>query len=197
MKKALILLAPGFETIEATTPMDVLRRCQIPVVVISVNGEDKHGVMHTDEITVISSHSVSVKADYTLSSAEGRAVVSEAEMVILPGGFPGYLNLAKNKEVGEILKKYEREGKLIGAICGAPTALKANNIAPGSRITCHTSVKDEMTAGGYVYTGNNVEKCGNLITGKGAGLSLEFALECALALTDAERVAEVKKKMEL
>ena len=186
MKKALILLAPGFETIEATTPMDVLRRCQIPVVVLS-----------TDELMVTSSHSVSVKADYTLSSPEGRAVVSEAEMVILPGGFPGYVNLAKNKEVGEILKKFEREGKLIGAICGAPTALLTNKLFTGSKITCHTSVKDEMISGGYVYTGNNVERCGNLITGKGAGLSLEFALECALALTDAERVAEVKKKMEL
>ena len=186
MKKVVILLAPGFETIEATTPMDVLRRCRIPLVVLSVNGKK-----------VTSSHSVSVEADYTLSSAEGKAVVSEAEMIILPGGFPGYVNLAKSKEVGEILKRFEREGKLVGAICGAPTALLANKLFSGSKITCHTSVKEEMIAGGYVYTGSNVERCGNLITGKGAGLSLEFALECALALTDAERVAEVKRKMEL
>lgn len=186
MKKVVILLAPGFETIEATTPMDVLRRCRIPLVVLSVDGKK-----------VTSSHSVSVEADYTLSSAEGKAVISEAEMIILPGGFPGYVNLAKSKEVGEILKRFEREGKLVGAICGAPTALLANKLFSGSKITCHTSVKDEMVRGGYEYTGSSVERCGNLITGKGAGLSLEFALECALALTDAERVAEVKRKMEL
>jgi 4-methyl-5(b-hydroxyethyl)-thiazole monophosphate biosynthesis len=179
--KGYILLAEGFETIEALTPLDILRRCGIDIKTVSV----------TSEYQVTSSHGLTVKADMLLEGLE-----DDADMLILPGGFPGYVNLRESNEVIALVQRYFSEGKIIGAICGAPTVLKSAGVGKGMKITCHSSVLDELT-GNYDCTCADVECDGKVITGKGAGLSLPFALRLAQELAPAVVVEKVKQGLQL
>ena len=216
---AYIILADGFETIEALTPLDVLRRCGVEVTTISLN----------QTRAVRSSHGVTVEADATMedfmhncnccasgtgtsnagssssadnagsSSSAGSSTTASSSMrqaLILPGGYPGYKNLCESAEVGALITQFHKEGKLLCAICGAPTALKANQICRGAAITCHTSVKEELSDY-YSILSSAVVKYMNIITGMGAGRSLEFAFAIAEALTSKEKVEEIKAKMEI
>lgn len=235
---AYIILADGFETIEALTPLDVLRRCGVEVTTISLN----------QTRTVRSSHGVTVEADATMedfmhncnccasgtgtgtntsnagsssstsstgtsttgsrsttagnagtSSSAGSSTTASSSMrqaLILPGGYPGYKNLCDSPEVGALITQFHKDGKLLCAICGAPTALKTNQICRGAAITCHTSVKEELSDY-YSILSSAVVKYMNIITGMGAGRSLEFAFAIAEALTSKEKVEEIKAKMEI
>ena len=223
---AYIILADGFETIEALTPLDVLRRCGVEVTTISLN----------QTRAVRSSHGVTVEADATMedfmhncnccasgtgtgtntsnagtsssaSSASGSTNTTNAgstttsgsavrQALILPGGYPGYKNLCDSPDVGALITQFHKEGKLLCAICGAPTALKANQICRGAAITCHTSVKEELSDY-YSILSSAVVKYMNIITGMGAGRSLDFAFAIAESLTSKEKVEEIKAKMEI
>ena len=219
---AYIILADGFETIEALTPLDVLRRCGVEVTTISLH--------HTRAVR--SSHRVTVEADATMedfmhncnccasaigtgnagtSSSAGSSTTAGSstnasssttasstvrQALILPGGYPGYKNLCESAEVGALITQFHKEGKLLCAICGAPTALKANQICRGAAITCHTSVKEELSDY-YSILSSAVVKYMNIITGMGAGRSLDFAFAIAEALTSKEKVEEIKAKMEI
>ena len=223
---AYIILADGFETIEALTPLDVLRRCGVEVTTISLNKTR----------AVRSSHGVTVEADATMedfmhncnccasgtgtgtntsnagtsssaSSASGSTNTTNAgstttsgsavrQALILPGGYPGYKNLCDSPDVGALITQFHKEGKLLCAICGAPTALKANQICRGAAITCHTSVKEELSDY-YSILSSAVVKYMNIITGMGAGRSLDFAFAIAESLTSKEKVEEIKAKMEI
>ena len=222
---AYIILADGFETIEALTPLDVLRRCGVEVTTISLNKTR----------AVRSSHGVTVEADATMEeymlkrsnagssssagstsnagtsssagSSNGSTNTTNADSstgasstvrqaLILPGGYPGYKNLCDSPEVGALITQFHKEGKLLCAICGAPTALKANQICRGAAITCHTSVKEELSDY-YSILSSAVVKYMNIITGMGAGRSLDFAFAIAEALTSKEKVEEIKAKMEI
>ena len=235
---AYIILADGFETIEALTPLDVLRRCGVEVTTISLNKtrsvRSSHGVtveadatmeefMHncnccasaigtgTNSSIAGSSSSASSTGTSTTgsrsttagnagtsSSAGSSTTASSAvrQALILPGGYPGYKNLCESAEVGALITQFHKEGKLLCAICGAPTALKANQICRGAAITCHTSVKEELSDY-YSILSSAVVKYMNIITGIGAGRSLDFAFAIAESLTSKEKVEEIKAKMEI
>ena len=223
---AYIILADGFETIEALTPLDVLRRCGVEVTTISLNQtravRSSHGVTVEADATMedyilkrnnagrsssadISSGSTNITnagsstgASDTNTTASTSTNVSGTmrQALILPGGYPGYKNLCESAEVGALITQFHKEGKLLCAICGAPTALKANQICRGAAITCHTSVKEELTDY-YSILSSAVVKYMNIITGMGAGRSLEFAFAIAEALTSKEKVEEIKAKMEI
>ena len=187
---AYIILADGFETIEALTPLDVLRRCGVEVTTISLNKTR----------AVRSSHGVTVEADATMEdfmhNCNCCASGTVRQALILPGGYPGYKNLCESAEVGALITQFHKEGKLLCAICGAPTALKANQICRGAAITCHTSVKEELSDY-YSILSSAVVKYMNIITGMGAGRSLDFAFAIAESLTSKEKVEEIKAKMEI
>ena len=254
---AYIILADGFETIEALTPLDVLRRCGVEVTTISLNQtravRSSHGVtveadatmedfMHncnccasaigtgTNSSIAGSSSSASstgtsttgsrsttagnagtsssagssngstnttnAGSSTTASSANTTAGSCLRQALILPGGYPGYKNLCESAEVGALITQFHKEGKLLCAICGAPTALKANQICRGAAITCHTSVKEELSDY-YSILSSAVVKYMNIITGMGAGRSLDFSFAIAEALTSKEKVEEIKAKMEI
>ena len=224
---AYIILADGFETIEALTPLDVLRRCGVEVTTISLNQtravRSSHGVTVEADATMedfmlkrsnagcssgadISSGSTnttnagsSTGASDTNTTNAGSTTTSGSavrQALILPGGYPGYKNLCDSPDVGALITQFHKEGKLLCAICGAPTALKANQICQGAAITCHTSVKEELSDY-YSILSSAVVKYMNIITGMGAGRSLEFAFAIAEALTSKEKVEEIKAKMEI
>ena len=218
---AYIILADGFETIEALTPLDVLRRCGVEVTTISLNKtrsvRSSHGVTVEADVTMedymlkrnnAGSSSSASSASTTASSSTGASDTNTTaststnvsgtmrQALILPGGYPGYKNLCESAEVGALITQFHKEGKLLCAICGAPTALKANQICRGAAITCHTSVKEELSDY-YSILSSAVVKYMNIITGMGAGRSLEFAFTIAEALTSKEKVEEIKAKMEI
>ena len=183
MKKAYILLADGFEVIEALAPYDVFCRGGIDVKTVSINNKE----------VVQASNRIKVEADLLISEV---ADFSDADLIYLPGGYPGYENLGNDPVVGRIAKKQYESGKLLAAICGAPTVLLKNQIAFGKSVTSHSCCKAEMSAN-YNYTGRPIERDGNLITSIGAGHSIDCAIEIARILAGDEAVAKIKKGMEL
>ena len=181
MKHAFVLLADGFETIEALTPVDILRRCGVATETVSIS----------DSYRVNSSHGINVEADRVL----GNGSLERGDIIIIPGGYPGYVNIGNSEAAGVVIKEYWRTGKYVAAICGSPTVLALNGIAKGSRITCHSSVRDKMS--GYIIENKGIVIDGKLITGSGAGHSLDFSLTIAQILTDKETVALLNSKLEL
>lgn len=180
--KTLLLLAEGFETIEALTPIDVMTRAGIDIIKVSISESRR----------VVSSHGiVALDADMILPEIDGIM----ADAVILPGGFPGYANLAASAAVGNTVRRHFDDNRTVAAICGAPTVLAAHRIALGRRITCHTSVRDRMN--GYICEGGDIIQDGNLITGAGAGVSVAFSLAVLRALTDDDTLRRVAAGMEV
>ncbi|MBS9775552.1 MAG: DJ-1/PfpI family protein, partial [Fusobacterium sp.] len=120
----------------------------------------------------------------------------DGDLIILPGGYPGYINLRENKEVVEIVKNYLEKDKYVAAICGAPTIFSYNNLALGRKITGHSSTKNELSEN-HIYTDEPIFADKNIITGIGAGHSLDFAFLIAEQFFSKEKILEVKKGMEL
>lgn len=181
MKKVYVLLAEGFELIEALTPVDVLRRCGADVKTVSISENN----------FVTSAQKVTVKADLILKENN----LTDGDLLVLPGGYPGYENLGKDSNVGDLVKYYAKENKYIGAICGAPSVLACNGVGIGKAVTCHTSIKDTMTK--YNYQNKDVVQDDKIVTGIGAGHSLDFALKLAELLFTEDVLTKVKTGMEL
>lgn len=182
MKRVYILLADGFECVEAMAPIDVMHRAGVELVRVAVG----------ESLDVTSSHGlVTLRCDMVL----GGEMLDDGDALILPGGNPGYLNLRSSDAVCRVVRHYYNSGRLVAAICGAPTVLVASGVGRGSRLTCHSTVIDEM--GDYAYVGDGVVEDGNLITAAGAGLSVEFALAVAKRLVSAETLSRVRRGMEV
>ena len=179
--KVYMFLADGFETVEALAPIDVFRRAGVEIHTVSISGN----------IEVTSSHDVVVEADCLLEEID----ITDGDALILPGGYPGYVNLAENEVVGQPLRTYYDSGRFVAAICGAPTVLQRYGVAKGSRVAVHHGCVDEMKD--YVLTGHDVEQDRHLITASGAGHAVEFALALLYALQGERKVAHVKEGMEL
>jgi len=174
--KALVLLAPGFEEIEAVTVIDVLRRADVEVVVAGL-----------EPGPIMGSHAISVSSDL------GIEAVREADFdaVILPGGMPGAANLRDDPRVLELLGEFSTAGKLCAAICAAPIALEAAGILEGRRATSYPGF--ELPSASYVSEG--VVEDGNLVTSRGVGTALEFALVLASRLATPETAALLRQRM--
>ena len=179
--KVYMFLADGFETVEAMAPIDVIRRADVEIHTVSISGN----------IEVTSSHDVVVEADCLLEEID----IMDGDALILPGGYPGYVNLAECEAVGKALKAYYDSGRFVGAICGAPTVLQRYGVAKGSRVAVHHSCTGEMKD--YILSSHNVEQDRHLITASGAGHAVEFGLALLYALQGERKVAHVRDGMEL
>ena len=160
MSRACVLLAPGFEEIEAVTLIDVLRRAGIDTEVLGVGGKGP----------VQGSHGISVAADRSLAEAESDAW----DIVILPGGLPGATNLRDDPKVLALVRKQHESGKRLGAICAAPIALGAAGVLEGRKATSYPGFEKELR--GATVSADRVVKDGNVLTSRGPGTALEFAL---------------------
>lgn len=173
MKKAIVFLANGFEEMEALGTVDILRRGGIEVKTVSI----------TADPVVTGAHQVPVRADATLSDV----VLDEADALILPGGMPGASNLNSSEVVKEALLKQYRAGRIVAAICAAPMVLGGLGLLKGRNATCYPGFEPQLI--GAEVTGEAVEVSENVITGKGPGLVMNFALALVSALKN-EAVAE-------
>jgi protein deglycase len=160
MSKVLVLLAPGFEEIEAVTIIDILHRAEIEVIVAGLEKE-----------SVTGSHNISIKCDIFYKNLN----IDEFDFLVLPGGQPGTNNLKANPIVLEWLQKFNKEKKSIGAICAAPIVLREANVIDRVKITSYPS-EEEAFEKNY-YCEENVVKDKNIITSRGVGTAIEFALE--------------------
>lgn len=161
MKKAALLLANGFEEIEALGTVDVLRRAEIHVQTVSVS----------NELKVTGAHNVTVFADKLFKDVDFSAI----DVLILPGGMPGAKNLNEHKGVKEQIKAFVSEGKYIAAICAAPMVLGGLELLKGKKATCYPGFEPYLS--GAKITGEKVTVDGKIITGKGPGLIFDFALQ--------------------
>ena len=157
-----ILLANGFEEVEAFAPLDVLRRLNIDVKTAGVGGTE-----------ICGAHGIKVTCDV---AAEGIAL-SDVGGVILPGGMPGTKNLQADTKVNEITDYCFEKGLLVSAICAAPMILGQKGILKGCEATCFPGFEQYLE--GAEVTGKSVAVNGNIITGKGAGAALEFGAAIA------------------
>ena len=113
----------------------------------------------------------------------------EFDMVVLPGGMPGTLNLKNHDGVRYVVKQYAKEGRYVGAICAAPTILKSLGVLEGRRATCYPSVEDEMED--VVLTETAVVVDENIITSQGVGTAIDFGLKLIEILDGEEKAKEI------
>ncbi|MFH1800067.1 MAG: DJ-1 family glyoxalase III [Candidatus Omnitrophota bacterium] len=178
-KTALVILAEGFEEIEAIAPVDVLRRAGVRVTLAGVNS-----------LTVKSSRDMGVQADALLKD-----IKDLPDAVILPGGLPGATNLAKSGEVARLVKQMSAAGKLVAAICAAPAIVLAPlGILDGKKATCYPGCEADFS-GKAVHSKERVVVDGNIITSQGPGTALEFAFVIAARLVGQEMADTVRGKM--
>lgn len=177
MKTVLVFLAHGFEEIEAITTIDLLRRAGLSVITVAVG----------TSLEVAGAHHIPVIADRHISNID--EFVPDA--FVLPGGLPGVTNLGESEALRSILKKAFTEGKLLGAICAAPSILGELGFLEGRAATCYPSFEAKLL--GHAPTGGSgVVVSGNVITARSAGVSIDFALAIIrylLTEDDARRVA--------
>lgn len=166
-------LANGFEETEAIAPIDILRRSEIKVVTVGIGEE-----------VVVSSHGIAVIPDITEVDF---VPTEELDMILLPGGMPGTLNLEKSRTVQDAIDYCVKNNKWIGAICAAPSILGKKNLLNGKRATCFPGF--EQFLNGAEISDELVVHDGKIITAKGAGAAIEFGLSLCAALTDGETAA--------
>ncbi|MDR0408194.1 MAG: DJ-1/PfpI family protein [Campylobacteraceae bacterium] len=176
MSKALIPLADGFEEIEAITIVDVLRRGGVDVVTAAIFKKEVEGI-----------NGVKVIADTLFDDIKN----FDFDIIILPGGNLGYKNLANSDKLLELLRRFDKEGKLIGAICAAPYVLAKAGVIKNS-YTCYPSIELEIKKPGYTDS-KNVIIDGNIFTSRGPATAIEFALELLKKLKDDEIAGNVRK----
>lgn len=164
-KKIFVILADGFEEIEAMAPVDILRRLGFDVCLVGLSDKMVKGA-----------HNITVQADLTLETAD----FNTADAIVLPGGMPGATNLRNSSTLITHLVNAANAGKVVAAICAAPIVLERAGLTKNKRITGYPG-SEKMTLG-LQYTGNIAEADGNIITGKGPGAAFAFAEKIAVAL---------------
>ena len=185
MSSCLVILATGFESVEAIAPIDILCRAGVEVTVAGLNGRE-----------IVSAQGLKVVTDIELEQGLGLY-----DMIFLPGGMPGSVNLAESPVVIDILKRHNAEERFIAAICAAPAKVLApNGILDGKNATCYPQNMDELAgaASGVVLSEEKVVVSGHVITSRGVGTALELGFVLAECLCGSEvaeklRVATVAK----
>lgn len=160
MAKVAVLFAPGFEEIEALTPVDVFRRAEIPIDMVGFDEE------------VTGAHGVTVKMDQTLASVN----LKHYELLILPGGLPGATHLRDRAEVITALEALVSRGDKVAAICAGPIALAEAGALEGKAFTCFPGFEDEIKSGDH-QADELVVVSDNVITSRGPATALEFSYQ--------------------
>ena len=176
-----ILLAPGFEEMEALVPADLLRRAGVEVALVSLEGDFVPG-----------GHGITVKADCALADVEP----DRAEMIVLPGGGVGVANLGEDPRVEALVKRAADEHKWLAVICAAPSLLSRWGLLAGKKAVCYPTWADKI-AGAAFCPGEKLAVDGKTVTGQAAGASFEFGLKLVEVLTDAATADRVRKEIVL
>lgn len=179
MNQTGIFMADGSEEIEGLTVVDILRRAGMEIITISINGTN----------SVTGSHGITFLTDTVFEHVN----FDDLDGIILPGGMPGTTNLGAHEGVNRIVREFFEQDKLVGAICAAPTVLGAAGILEGKHAVCHPGFEAGLT--GAIVSEEAVMTDGNIITSRGMGTAIDFALAIVAYRKGSEAVAELKTKL--
>lgn len=171
-------LAPGFEEVEAVAIVDVLRRAGLRTVFAGLAAGPVTG-----------SHGIAVVPDATLDDV----LSSAARAVVLPGGMPGAAHLRDDPRVGALLARVHAAGGVVAAVCAAPIALGKAGLLRGRRATCYPGFEGELT--GATIVADRTATDGRVVTGRGPGAALEFALAVVALLKDEATARKLAEQM--
>ncbi len=172
----IVLLAQGFEEIEALTPVDMLRRAGVTVKTVGIGNK-----------TITGSHDIPVVCDLLPEEVD----LSEVTAVIFPGGMPGALNLDASPFTNKVIDEMMKNGGRIAAICAAPLILGRRGLLNGKKATCYPGFEKELMGADVIDEG--VVTDGNITTAKGMGVSLDFAKELVSLLVSPEKATELSE----
>ena len=174
--KILVPLAEGFEEIEAVNVIDILRRADVEVVTAGL----KEGLVE-------GSHKIKMLPDTTLEKIDYR----DFDGLVLPGGAPGFVNLGNDERILKMAREMDEKGKVVAAICAAPSVLIKAGVLQGRKATVSPSGKAQVQACAN-FSEERVVVDGNLVTSRSPGTALEFALKLVEVLAGKEKMLEVK-----
>lgn len=174
-----VFLAEGFEEIEALTVVDLGRRAGLNVQTVSI----------TRDKTVTGARGIPVNADTVIKKVDWAA----ADMLVLPGGMPGTKNLEACDELMTHVDEMARDGRNVSAICAAPTILGHRGILEGKRACCYPGLEGQLV--GAAVCADTVSVDGNIITSRGVGTAIDFALAIITKLVSAEKADEIAKSV--
>ena len=169
-----VLLANGFEEIEALTPVDILRRAGLEVKTVAITGDDATG-----------SHGINVACDLRANELD----IDSVNCVIFPGGMPGATNLDASPYTDSILASVTRSNGLIAAICAAPLILGRRGLLNGKKATCYPGFESELV--GATIMDEGVVTDGRIVTARGMGVALDFSLELVRLLVSEEKADDI------
>lgn len=178
-KEICVFLADGFEEIEGLTVVDLLRRAGVTVNMVSVTGK----------LMIHGAHGIDVRADKLFEEMDYEAQC----MAVLPGGMPGTIHLGEHEGVKHVLEKFYREEKYIAAICAAPTVFGKLGFLKGRKAVCYPGMEGQLT--GAVCSENAVAVSDFVITSRGLGTAIDFALVLIEKLLSAEKAEEISRSI--
>lgn len=177
--KVYVMLATGFEIAEAMVPIDILKRARIEAVTVSVENLD----------VVAASNGVRVVPDLKIADAD----LSDGDMLFLPGGMPGSINLRDNVAVAQVITQYHEAGKWLAAVCAAPMVYGLMGLLNGEKATCFPGFEKDLL--GAEPQKKTVVRSGKFITGCGAGAGFALGREMAAALVGEDTGNAVLRQM--
>jgi 4-methyl-5(b-hydroxyethyl)-thiazole monophosphate biosynthesis len=177
MEKVYIFLADGYEEIEALTVVDLLRRANIDIQMISITGN----------LQVTGSHHITTTADQLFEEVN----YEEADLLVLPGGMPGTMNLLEHEGLDLLLREFHGKGKALAAICAAPRVLGSKGILQGKMATCYPGNEKELL--GAQIMSATVVIDGNITTSRGLGTAIDFSLSIIKSLKGEEEALDIAK----
>lgn len=181
MAKVYAMLADGAEEVECLAVVDILRRCKIETVLVSVS-ETK---------SVVSSHNVKLEADATVEETD----FSDGDVIFLPGGLPGAENLSACEPLIDALIQADKDGRRIAAICAAPgVVLGRHGFLKGRTATCYPGFEKEFQGGEYTKQGVVTDE--NITTARGLGFAIDLGIELVRLLVSEEAAEDVKGKIQ-
>ncbi len=178
MKKVAVMLVDGFETVEALAVVDILRRAKIQVDLVSV----------LDQEMILSAQKIEIKPDCDYSGYD----FHETDAIFLPGG-GGHKHYYENEDMLDMIKQYAQTGKLLCAICAAPSVLGTIGLLDGKKATCYPGFEDKLIGAEYVE--KSVVKDGNIITSRGMGTSIDLGLAMVNELLGPENAQQIRESI--
>lgn len=174
--KILVPLAPGFEETEAVTVIDILRRAGFDTITAALNENPVQG-----------SHRIRIFADVLLNEND------KYDAIVLPGGMPGTENLRNDKRLISIIKSVSSSGGITAAICAAPIVLAEAGLLKNRKFTCYPGFESRIRDGEFLPEPVLVD--GNVITGRGAGTAVPFALKLVEILAGSAKSIEISNSI--
>ena len=169
-------LADGLEEVECLATADVLIRAGVKVKLVSITGKKE----------VKGAHGFGIHADTLLHEIDPM----KADLLFLPGGMPGTVHLGEDDTVSQVIREFAKEGKLVAAICAAPSVLGQAGILNGKKAACHPGFEEKLTGAEVFFS--PVVCDGNVITSRGMGTAVPFGLAVARYFTDDATIEHVK-----